>query len=532
MRIGNRLAVFVLCALAARSVPAAQESQRAKAVPLGGSIDGQSGDGYYGVYVPTRFGGELKVTASSGRVVELEDSKGGKWSNGQDIGIDHQGWFTFKVEGGDKGYTVNTTFVQVGQSLKRPWNFYYWPTKADSIHEGWAGGNGRVDTTQVVGDDQLIASPGAYIRPGIDIVLAGPNGMLETQPAAGDDATWFPNLYDDLFWLGPDKEHGNQLTRFMTPAPLLKYDQLFNSSARQWEAAFSQSKEISRWPGHCLGGAVASILLNEPLPAPGSGMTRDELKALWAELGENHYNHRIGDYANEIPAGPPRPGPDATDSKVPRVHAMLETHIRGERKPLLGNLRAFPPRGTINEVWNHGLYKYIATYHAIPGRGPRAVRIDLELHGNSGCMLNGQDDQDRVVNYQYSLVYGLDGRVDESNPYAADWISVGGEAQFAPLNILELAETRWGGHNQYVTEANVRSLDLANGGGTFGRLASTPPAFRPVAQYEAGRASLIAAAPRAGTSGSRFGGWFRRTFSRRMADSNLPDEADSPAFAR
>ena len=37
-------------------------------------------------------------------------------------------------------------FVQVGQSTKKPWNFYYWPTKADSIHEPWAGGNGRVDT--------------------------------------------------------------------------------------------------------------------------------------------------------------------------------------------------------------------------------------------------------------------------------------------------------------------------------------------------------------------------------------------------
>src|SRR5262249_35805690 len=147
-------------------------------------------------------------------------------------------------------------------------------------------------------------------------------------------------------------------------------------------------------------------------------------------------------YANEIPPGPPRPGPDATDYKVPRVHAMLETHIRGERKALLANLRAFPPRGTINEVWNHGIYKYVASYHAIPGRGPRATRIELELHANAGSSLNGQDEQDRVVNYQYSLVYGLDGRVDESNPYTADWISVGGEAQFAPLNILEVAETR------------------------------------------------------------------------------------------
>ena len=265
------------------------------------------------------------------------------------------------------------------------------------------------------GDDQLIATPGGYIPPGEDIVLAGPNGLLETLPAAGDDATWFPNLYDDLTWLGPDKEHGGQITRFQTPSPLLKYDQLFGTSARQWEAAFSQNKDISRWPGHCLGGAVASILLNEPTPAPGPGMTRDELKALWAELGENHYNHRIGDYANEIPPGPPRPGYDVTDWKAPACTPCSRPTSAARRKPLLANLRAFPPRGTINEVWNHGVYKYIATYHAIPGRGPRAVRLKVELHANSGSMLNGQDDKDRVdqLRVQPGLRPGRQGRRDQ-----------------------------------------------------------------------------------------------------------------------
>ena len=251
------------------------------------------------------------------------------------------------------------------QSTKKPWNFYYWPTKADAIHEPWAGGNARVDTMNVNGDDQLIASPGGYIPPGVDIVMAGPNGLLETLPAAGDDATWFPNLYDDLEWLGPDKEHGGQVTRFQTPSPLLKYDQLFGTSARQWEAAFSQNKDISRWPGHCLGGAVASILLNEPSPAPGSGLTKDELKALWAELGENHYNHRIGDYANEIPPGPPRPGYDATDWKAPRVHAMLETHIRGERKPLLGQPAGLP-----------------SARHDQRGLEPRRLQVHRDLQGD------------------------------------------------------------------------------------------------------------------------------------------------------
>ena len=146
-------------------------------------------------------------------------------------------------------------------------------------------------------------------------------------------------------------------------------------------------------------------------------MTRDELKALWAELGENHYNHRIGDYANEIPPGPPRPGPDETDWKAPRVHAMLETHIRGEKKPLLANLRAFPPRGTINEVWNHGDLQV----HRRPTRpSPAAARAPSR--SSSSCTptparcSTARTTRTGSINYEYNLVYGLDGKVDETNP--------------------------------------------------------------------------------------------------------------------
>ena len=115
----------------------------------GGSLDGQSGDRYYGVYVPTRFGGVLQIKTTSGNIVELKRPNGTPLVNGQDIGFDQQGWYTFKVEGAKKPYSVENTFVQVGESTKKPWNFYYWPTKGDSIHEPWAGGNARVDTMNV-----------------------------------------------------------------------------------------------------------------------------------------------------------------------------------------------------------------------------------------------------------------------------------------------------------------------------------------------------------------------------------------------
>jgi hypothetical protein len=492
MRIGNRLvgraAGAIIAVLAAISAPRAEAGDQVQPVPLGGPLAAQKGEKYFGVYVPTRFGGVLTIKTTSGKIEGLKGPDGKEKANGTEVGADKHGWYTFKVSNPekDKPYTVETAFVQTAQSTRQPWNFYYWPTKSDAIHEPWAGGNARVDTMHVMGDDELVATPGGYIAPGQDIVRAGPNGILETAVAPGDDSTWFPNLYDDLTW----RDKNGQT--YMTPSPLLKYDQLFNTSARNWEAANSQNRDIQRWPGHCLGGAVASILLNEPVPAPWSGLTKDELKALWAELLENHYNHRIGDYANEIAAGPPRPGYDLCDRSVSRFHAVLEGHIRGQRKALLGNLRGFPPRGTANEVWNQGIGKYVATYHAVPGRGERSVRLVVEIFANSGSCLNGDDDKPRAVRYEYILVYGLDGKVDETNPNLTDWISVGGDAMFAPLNLLEVVESRFQGHNPMVTEANVRSIDLANGGSPRGGLASTPPTFRPVGTYEAGRGPMFA----------------------------------------
>ena len=509
MRIGNRLGMAVigawLAAMAVTPGAGADATRRVVPVPLGGTLSGQAGDQHFGVYVPTKFGGMLSVKTTEGKVGTIVGPDGRERANGSEVGNNAQGWYTFTVDNAEKPYNVSNTFIQVGESARRPWNFYYWPTKADVVHEPWAGGNGRVDTMRALGDDIMVATPGSYIAPGQDIVLAGPNGLLETPPAQGDDSTWFPNLYDDLTFRGADG------TMYQTPSPMLKYDQLFNSSARGWESAAQQNKDISRWPGHCLGGAVASILLNEPTPAPGSGMTRDELKALYAELGENHYNHRIGDFATSIPPGPPRPGFDETDRFVPRFHAMLETHIRGQKQALLGNLRAFPPRGTNNEVWNHGIGKFTAKYSAIPGKGERAVKLEVELEANAGSSLNGQDAKPRIIDYVYTLVYGLDGKIDETQAANSDWISIDGEGMFAPLNILEVLETKWQGHNPYVTEANVRSLDLANGGG-YGRFTSAPPQFRPVGTYEMGRAPLFADRNADGTPETpspRRGGLFR-----------------------
>lgn len=488
MRSGVRFlfGTLVCALLTAVSVDSirADQSGRVEPVPLGGSLSNQSGDRHFGVYIPTRYGGNLSIRASSGRVEAIAGPDGRPRTNGQEVGRDQHGWYTFKVVEAKGPYTVATTFEQVAQATRMPWNFYYWPTKGDAVHEPWAGGNGRVDTMGPVGDDVMVRSYGSYVPPGEDIILPGPNGILETPPAPGDTSTWFPNLYDDLTWRGADG------TIYSTPAPMLKYDQLFGQSARRWEAANAQNQDIQRWPGHCLGGAICSIMLSEPQPAPGSGLTQDELKALWAELGENHYNHQIGANVNNIPAGPPRPGFDETDAHVARMHAMFEQHIRGQRKALLANLRGFPPTGKPNEVWNHGVGKYIAKYHAIPGRGARQVRVELTLFANSGSNLNESEPKPRTNTYEYIIQYTPAGEVDEYTPGVADFIAVGGEAMYAPLNVMEVLNSRWQGHNPMVSEANVRAVDMANGGGQG--FAGAPPQFRPVASYEMGRAPMMA----------------------------------------
>ena len=250
----------------------ARTAEHVTTVPLGGSLDGQSGDRYFGVYVPTRFGGELKVKTTAGQVVELKGPERRALDQRPGHRLRPAGMVYLQGRGGQEALHGRND-LRSGRSEHE-----------EALELLLLADQGRLDP-RALGrrqwpgrhDDRQRRRPvdrhagGLYSARSRTSSWPGPNGLLETLPQPGDDATWFPNLYDDLTWVGPDKEHGGQITRFQTPSPLLKYDQLFGTSARQWEAAFSQNKDISRWPGHCLGGAVASILLNEPTPAPGIG---------------------------------------------------------------------------------------------------------------------------------------------------------------------------------------------------------------------------------------------------------------------
>src|SRR5579871_5846002 len=119
---------FVVAAGLARG--AEQRPSPLQAVPLGGGLSAEAGDRQFGVYVPTRFGGTLTVEASSGAIGPIIGPDGRERLNGEDTGPSAPGWYTFQVRGAAPGLVVSTSFVQVGRSARRPWNFYYWPTKS------------------------------------------------------------------------------------------------------------------------------------------------------------------------------------------------------------------------------------------------------------------------------------------------------------------------------------------------------------------------------------------------------------------
>ena len=428
---------------------------RAK-VPLGGSLPSTGCPCCFKTYVPTKWGGRLFVDTveSQGERVNLEYPDGTPYDNDTETGVDKHGWYTFEVRHGSVPCTVETRFWQIGRADRRPWNFYWWSRKADYIREPCGDGNRVADTTAAPGNvDVQVIAPSAPAQACADIIRSGTDGTLETQ-AQGDDV---PVTVVNLFDVAGDYQ------------PLVKYDALHGTDARGWEAR--NDTYTVEWYGHCLGGAMASILLEQPRPAAGSPYNEDELEGLWAELGENGDPdvYRIPDEVIDIPVGPPHAGTDPTDASAPPFHAILEEFLKGGRVALQSNLRAAPslparPPPTPDAVWNHAIHEFFADYTEAEGGNERVVQIHITLQANGDERPPSDTEMDREVIYEYIITYLPNGIPDPTLQGTSDWISVSGEAVYAPGNLLHVVGTvsGWHGDNRLVTEPNVRSDDDAN----------------------------------------------------------------------
>ena len=406
-------------------------------VPLGASVS-LTGDGTcYRVYVPTKWGGKLNAGTTAGSITGLAYPDGSPYANNTETGEGKHGWYTFKVVGA-ASYTVSASFTQEGQATKRPWNFYWWSAKADYIREP-AGGNGVADTSAAASDLQQIP-PGMPAGAGADIVLSGTDGTLETGAGGDDERRTLINLFD--------------MTGLYQP--LLKYDLRHGTAARAWEAANHQAG--FEWCGHCIGGSIASITLEQPAPVAGSAYNADELEGLWSELGEHSGGHVFNDPVFGIPAGPPVPGADDTDDFAPSFHGVLEKYVKSGGKALYAQLRS--DGGTADQVWNHAVFKFSATFEEAPGGDEKVVKITNLVTANDDHAPPTGDLDTRDPQYVYIISYDAGGLPDAARP--KDWISVGGDASFAPWGIAVIVAPSWLANNPNVTEANVRADDGAN----------------------------------------------------------------------
>lgn len=238
-----------------------------------------------------------------------------------------------------------------------------------------------------------------------------------------------------------------------------KYDSIYSKTSRA-EEAYRHHDTYDKWFGHCLGGTMASILLNQPEQA--SSLTREELKGLWAELGENDVIYVGIDGMGPCSAGPPIAGQDPTDAYVGEFHRMLEMYVKNGIS-LYSNLRA-KALGKPLAVWNHAIWKYSSIYEEAPGGNENIVRIETMIYANADHVPPTDDVTDRINNYIYIIQYDS-GTPKNVQPFSHDWISLSGDAAYAPQSVVYVTgvgSNGWNGKNSQITEQNVRALDAAN----------------------------------------------------------------------
>ena len=117
MRFGIMLGTAVTVAGLASSSGAQEVTSRFKSVPLGGTLVVELDERQFGVHVPTQFGGVLTIETTKGQVGPITGPDGRERSNGEDVGVQAQGWYTFEVNGAQSPFTVSSAFIQVGESI-------------------------------------------------------------------------------------------------------------------------------------------------------------------------------------------------------------------------------------------------------------------------------------------------------------------------------------------------------------------------------------------------------------------------------
>jgi len=377
-------------------------------IPLGGSAN-LSKFKIGKVYVPTKWGGELKLSGVNVELfytdgADLDDDTAIQIAKGElDANRVAQGspcvyevpdykhkWYYVKTSAA-AGTSVLAGFIEWGEADVIPWNGWYWP-------------------------------------------------LLNTRN---------PNLYDD--------SGGN--------TPLKDYDTIYGTNERAAEEANGSTSDTNAtWEGHCWGWSLAAIAIPEPqaLVKNNVTFTRDEMEGLYIELADGApetggWTWRVGSLPNNpIPAGPPTAATgEAVDAWADKVQKGLCEYIRQGHKAMNGNLRD-ATGADASEVWNHDVYKYESTMEEAGGGNEKVVKVTTRITSNTDGTIMPPATDKREDTYVYVLEYTGEGEIDGSSANQ-NWISCTG---FAPrcLGTVNPLLIEWKAEHCGITKEKVDAL--------------------------------------------------------------------------
>ena len=409
MRIGSRLggaAAWAAIALVVAGTGAATGPQeRVQPVPLGGSLTGQEGDRFFGVYVPTRYGGNLTINATDGEV-------------GRIVGPDGRA-----VDQRHRRRARSAGLVHLpDRGGRRPLQ------RLDQVRPGRRGGPQALELLLLA--DQGRRDPRALVRrqrPGRHPVRQrrrhpGRHPGRLHRPGPGHRPAGRQRPARD--------DAGTRRHLHLVPQPLRRPDLAgARGQLYQTPVAAAEVRPALQLGGPELGGGQRPEPGHQPLAGPLPRRRRRVDPAERADPGPGLGLHRrraegaLGRAGREPPEPPDRRLRHRHPRRPAPPRLRRDRPVRAERPP---DVRAAHPRQAAGAALEHaGLPAQRhrrrglepgdrqATRPAttpIPGKGERSVRIVIEVEANTGSNLNNSDPKPRKAIYEYTLVYGLERR--------------------------------------------------------------------------------------------------------------------------
>lgn len=437
------------------------------------------------IYVPTKWGGTLSIKTSAGTVQlfynngkDIDDtikmqimagqhliqSAAGKLS--YTIPDNKRGWYYVRVRNTQTA-NVSNTFTQQGQATDRPWNGWYCPTEPNSNHNLYENSgiftplkkyDAKYSTTTRIWESTYhVGSVGWYGHCWgwalASIAIKGPKlassgftkweiRALYTELADNASAGWSwkigrPNNeipsgpVTDNLGEGPDK-----------------WVKKFHDGIRTWigrrkramNANLRNDRVLIRWyrPGG-VEQKISGVALLKANSASGWGP---------AQLKWNYVASTLKLHDGSAVAIPSN-GTYALSCSFGFITVSVN-------KALLPTSNTTGRIRFSVEVWNHAIYKYVATFKEEPNdNNEKYVEIDMKIIGNKDTPFPPSETATVSRKYTYRLTYNSSGDTihDKEN-----WVSCHGALTPASMGIVE-DESAFKWHaNCGITKTKVDSL--------------------------------------------------------------------------